>query len=310
MLTAIQKKTAEAIVNIFETGSVLGDYGNVTLIKGDTGHLTFGRSQTTLGSGNLYKLLRSYCALPAARFGAELTPFLKRFEDIDLSLDHEKHLHNILRASVDDAAMRDAQDVFFDQTYWKVAERVAEHLGITIPLGVAVIYDSTVHGSAQPIRDKTNQKAGTLESLGERKWIAAYVQTRHDWLINHTRRDLRATVYRMEAFKRLIDLDLWALELPLLVREQEISTVTLSAAPAGCYDGPKPGSRPLALQTPLLRGLDVRLVQLGLSKLGGDVKADGVFGQGSLAAVKAYQTTHNLRVTGALDKAQIIQLVG
>jgi hypothetical protein len=31
-LTATQKKTAEAIVNIFETHEVLGDYRQVTLI--------------------------------------------------------------------------------------------------------------------------------------------------------------------------------------------------------------------------------------------------------------------------------------
>ena len=49
MLTITQKKTAQAIINIFETGVVLGNYGQVTLIDGDTGHLTFGRSQTTLG---------------------------------------------------------------------------------------------------------------------------------------------------------------------------------------------------------------------------------------------------------------------
>src|SRR5690242_6887784 len=50
------KKVAEAIVNIFETGSALGNYGAVTLIPHDSGHLTYGRSQTTLGSGNLYLL--------------------------------------------------------------------------------------------------------------------------------------------------------------------------------------------------------------------------------------------------------------
>lgn len=308
MLTTLQKKTAEAIVNIFETGSVLGDYGNVTLIKGDTGHLTFGRSQTTLGSGNLYKLLRSYCANPAARFGAALTPFLQRFEDIDLSLDNEKHLHNILRASADDTIMRDTQDVFFDQTYWKTAERAATQLGITTALGVAVAYDSTVHGSAELIREKTNQKVGTLATAGERTWIATYVQTRRDWLANHPREDLRPTVYRMDAIQRLIALDQWDLELPLLVRGHEISEVTLSAAPAGCYDSPQAGSRPIALQTPLARGLDVRLVQLGLSQQGIDVLADGVFGKGSVIAVKNYQTANNLPITGALDLALVKEI--
>ena len=57
MLTPTQKQTAQSIVNLFETGSVLGDYGSVTVIAGDTGHLTFGRSQTTLPSGNLLNLM-------------------------------------------------------------------------------------------------------------------------------------------------------------------------------------------------------------------------------------------------------------
>ena len=56
-VTATQAATIKAIVNFFETGHVLGDYGQVTVLAGDTGHLTFGRSQTTLGSGNLHKLL-------------------------------------------------------------------------------------------------------------------------------------------------------------------------------------------------------------------------------------------------------------
>lgn len=92
MLTTTQKKTAQAIVNIFETGSVLGDYGNVTVIRGDTGHLTFGRSQTTLGSGNLLKLLQSYCDNPGARFAAKLSPYLARFADGDLTLDWRRIL--------------------------------------------------------------------------------------------------------------------------------------------------------------------------------------------------------------------------
>lgn len=173
-----------------------------------------------------------------------------------------------------------------------------------------MVYDSTVHGSFDLIRDRTNQQFGTLANLGEKKWIADYVKTRRDWLANHTRDDLRATVYRMDAIQRLIDLNLWDLQLPLLVRGHEISELTLNAEPTRSYDAPQPGSRALALQTPLARGLDVRLVQLGLSKAGIDVLADGVFGNGSVAAVKAYQTKNNLQVTGALDTASVIQVVG
>ena len=76
MLTPTQKKTAESIINLFETDEVLGDYSKVTLLAGDTGHLTFGRSQTTLGSGNLYELVRRYCDNGGAHFGARLAPWL------------------------------------------------------------------------------------------------------------------------------------------------------------------------------------------------------------------------------------------
>lgn len=156
MLTATQKKSAQAIVNIFETSTVLGDYGNVTLIAGDTGHLTFGRSQTTLGSGNMLNLLQRYCGNPGARFGWRLATYLNRFTHKDLSLDNDLQLHNLLRATADDSVMREIQDVFFDDVYWQPAERAASQTGIDTPLGVAVVYDSTVHGSWKIIKDSTN----------------------------------------------------------------------------------------------------------------------------------------------------------
>jgi chitosanase len=74
----LQKATAQAIVNVFETGRVLGNYGAVTVLKGDSGHLTYGRSQTTLGSGNLYTLLVSYCQQSSSSIAAQIQPALPR----------------------------------------------------------------------------------------------------------------------------------------------------------------------------------------------------------------------------------------
>jgi chitosanase len=123
----------------FETGVVLGDYGSVTVIPGDTGHLTFGRSQTTLGSGNLLDLLQRYCGNHGARFGHRLERWLPRFEASDVALDSELRLHNLLRATADDPIMRETQDMFFDDVYWQPAARNAANLGITSPLGVTVV---------------------------------------------------------------------------------------------------------------------------------------------------------------------------
>lgn len=308
LLTTTQKQTAQAIVNIFETSQVLGDYGQVTLIPGDTGRLTFGRSQTTLGSGNLHLLLQRYCANPGAWLAGRLAPYLSHFAAKAQGLDEDNRLHNLLRASADDRVMRETQDQFFDEVYWAPALRVAQREGITSPLGVAVIYDSTVHGAWKALRNKTNQGAGSLAAIGEQAWVRAYVVTRRAWLANHPRRDLRPTAYRMEAFGRLIDQNYWGLELPLVVRGQEISAATLAALPRACFDGPQAGSRPLALESPLLRGLDVRRVQLGLSEQGADIKADGIFGQTSVRCLKAWQVDQGLPATGVADPALIVRL--
>jgi len=59
----------------------------------------------------------------------------------------------------------------------------------------------------------------------------------------------------------------------------------------------------------MLRGLDVRLLQLGLSEQGVDIKTDGIYGQTCLKRIKEYQTAHNIPVTGVADAALIAQLV-
>lgn len=307
-LTATQAQAAKAIVNLFETGSVRGDYGQVTLLPGDTGRLTYGRAQTTLGSGNLNLLVTRYCGTPGARFAARLRAWLPALASRAAAADNDQKLHNVLRACADDPVMRDVQDAFFDEVYWDPAARAAAKMGIRSPLGVAVVYDSWVHGSWGPVRDRTSA-GGTLQQLGEHEWIRRYVHTRREWLATHPNALLRQTVYRMDAFQRLIALDAWSLPLPLVVRGAEISTATLAALPQGCYDGPEPGSRELGVRTPLQRGLDVRLVQLALSDQGSDVRADGIFGNGTAAVIRWFQRTHALPETGVADVGLIRRLV-
>lgn len=307
-LAATQALAARAIVNIFETGEVRGDYSAVTLLPGDTGRLTYGRAQTTLGSGNLHLLISRYCATAGARFGARLRPWLPALATRSPAADADQKLHNLLRASADDTVMRDVQDAFFDELFWEPAARAATRLGIRSPLGTAVVYDSWVHGSWAPLRDRTNA-SGTIAGVGEHDWVQRYVRNRRDWLGTHGNALLRTTVYRMDAFQRLIDQEAWGLQLPLVVRGHEISLGTLSALPPNCYDGPQPGSRPLGVQSPLQRGLDVRLVQLALSDQGCDVRADGIYGSASARFIRAFQLTSELPETGIADAALIQRLL-
>ena len=308
LLAATQAQAAKAIVNIFETGAVRGDYSQVTLLPGDTGRLTYGRAQTTLGSGNLHVLIERYCAAAGARFATRLRTWLPALAARSPAADSNTRLHNLLRACADDPVMREVQDAFFDETYWDPAVRAATRLGIRSPLGVAVIYDSSVHGSWALLRDRT-LAGGSVQQVGEHEWVQRYVRTRREWLATHPNPLLRQTVYRMDAFQRLITQDAWDLPLPLVVRDEEISTATLAALPPNCYDGPQPGARPLAVQSPLLRGLDVRLVQLALSDQGCDVRADGIFGNATAKFVRALQRSSDLPETGVADAGLIERLI-
>ena len=124
-LTELHKKTAEAIVNIFETGRVRGRYGAVGVIKGDTGHLSYGRSQVSLGSGNLYLLLKAYCESPGAAMGSSFVPLLPRFRSKDVTLDFDHGVRTLLEQAGDDPVMQKAQDDYLDQNYWQTALKAA-----------------------------------------------------------------------------------------------------------------------------------------------------------------------------------------
>lgn len=307
-LTATQAQAAKAIVNLFETGAVRGHYGALAVLPGDTGRLSYGRSQASLGSGHLHLLVERYCGMVGARLGARLRAWLPALAARSAAADTDVRLHNLLRACADDPVMRDVQDAFFDELFWEPALRSAARLGVRSPLGAAIVYDSWVHGSWASLRDRTNAR-GTLADLGEHEWLRRYVRLRREWLATHPNALLRPTVYRMDAFQRMMEHEAWGLPLPLVVRGEEISPAALAALPPGCYDGPEPGTRELAVQSPLLRGLDVRLVQLALSDQGCDIRADGIFGNGTARFVRALQRTSELPETGVADVGLIQRLV-
>ncbi len=303
------RKTAEAIVNIFETGSALGNYSAVTLIPHDSGHLTYGRSQVTLGSGQLHLLAKDYCRRPGATFVRQLSPYLPRLEARDTALDQEIRLKNLLRACADNPVMRSAQDEFFDRHYWQPAADQAASAGIHSPLGVATVYDSMVHGSWLAMCERTNSERGTLAKLGEQAWIEAYLETRRSWLANHVRPDIRMTVYRVDALLELARQQAWQLTVPLVVRGVEISAITMAGDPPGSYSGPVPGSRELALASPLLRGADVRLLQLEIGTPELPLAADGIYGPATSDALRIYQEHNGMTQSGVASRDLLRALV-
>ncbi|MDH5326024.1 MAG: peptidoglycan-binding protein [Gammaproteobacteria bacterium] len=303
MVNELQKKTLQAIVNVFETGKIQGEYGQVTLMSGDTGHLTYGRSQTTLASGNLYLLIKDYCVTEHAYLAAELTPYLNRLENRDLTLDSDFSFRDLLHRAGEDPVMHQVQDAFFDRVYWTPSLVSAGYIHAEVPLGVGIIYDSTIHGSWRRMRDRTVQNFGTVQDLGEQTWFTHYVQTRRDWLANHSNRLLRRTVYRMDSFQKIIDADNWQVQLPIQVHGITIDEVSLTHTPTVRASAEDESERPLKLQRPFLRGKDVRQLQQALKNFDITVDIDGIFGPGTEKAVIAFQSKQGLTIDGIVGPA-------
>lgn len=301
-ITELQKKTSQAIVNIFETGTPHGHYGKVTLIPGDPGHLTYGRSQTTLSSGNLYLLIKDYCSREGAVLKDKLSAYLDRLSARDTSLDNDMSFRRLLNEAGNDPVMQETQDKFFDRIYWNPAVSIAEKMGMTKVLSVCVVYDSKIHGSWKLVRDLTEQKVGTFTQELEDKWITCYVETRRNWLANHPIKILRKTVYRMDAFIQLIKENNWDLDLPLWVCGIRLDEATITGhflrASATVTE-----VRLLMLTLPYQKGEDVREVQKALQRHGYDVEADGVFGPETDLAVKNFQKRYGLVVDGIVGPA-------
>jgi len=86
-----------------------GNYAALTVLPGDAGHLSYGRSQAALGSGTLFSLLDAYCERSDAKFAASLRPWLPRVQNKDCALDRDEAFRSILEKASTDPAMQAAQ---------------------------------------------------------------------------------------------------------------------------------------------------------------------------------------------------------
>ncbi|NVN92837.1 MAG: peptidoglycan-binding protein [Desulfuromonadales bacterium] len=305
-MNELQKRTAMAIINIFETGRVNGDYGAVTVLKGDSGHLTYGRSQTTLGSGNLFLLIKAYCDRADACFAAEFRTYLPALHARDFALDKNLELRELLReAGRNDKAMQAEQDRFFEANYFNPAIKAALAKGVSTSLGQTVVYDSFIQGGFRKVIPLIGASIGD-DGIDEQEWIRKYVSARKRWL-SGLKPPLPGTVYRMDSFARLIDQGAWELPLPLTVHGVVISNETLEGVPlvlrVSAVDPDEQPAKALYLTNPYMRGPEVQAVQEALNTHGFANSRDGIFGPFTETLVKQFQESRGFKTDGLVGPA-------
>ena len=244
-LTPEQHEICERVINVFETGSVQGNYSAISTFADGPGHrrqVTYGRSQTT-EYGNLPALVRMYVDA-GGLFSSELSEFLPRLGHLETPLVENSRFKDLLRrAGAQDPVMRQTQDVFFDRIYFQPAMKWASDNGFTLALSALVIYDSFIHsGSILAFLRNRFPEVPPARGGDEKAWIRSYVRVRNDWLSNHSSSDLRASAYRTRDLLREIGRGNWDLSmLPIMANGVPVDAGAgiASAAMAGTFDHPE-----------------------------------------------------------------------
>jgi len=329
-LNKYQISTAEIITEIFETGGFGGSaksYGRVTVLPGDSGHLTYGKHQATLMSGSLYSIILKYIEYKGM-FSQFFANHLSRFAKRDITLDTDKEVHKWLRFAGADTAMQQAQNFVFNEYYRRPALKWFEQMGMVHPLSYAVIYDSIIHGSwTDPswggVKLMADTRVGKIENIGEKQWIIGYLKTRRNWLANHRIKLLHKTVYRIDELLKIANSDNWALVLPMTVRGLYIALHHTSTEfrfndpryqshePIYNYSARTPTGN-IFLKYPYITGPQVFVLEKALSQLGflDDKYVDTIFDERDMAALRQFQYKSGLSVDGIAGPMTLRKIAG
>jgi subtilisin family serine protease len=245
-LTDAQRRICIRVINVFETGTVGGDYGAISIFNdgpNDIRQVTYGRAQTT-EYGNLRELISDYVAANG-RFSAALARYVGT---IGTQVGNPRHsplvddqtFLTLLRNAGGDPVMRQTQDAFFDRVYFQPALNWAAGNGFVKALSALVIYDSFNHsgGILSSIRAAFPEQT-PAEGGDEKTWISQYVAARQNWLATNPKVALHSTVYRTKDLTREIDRNNWDLS---------IAPIFANGVPVdGAPDGASPAARTLAV---------------------------------------------------------------
>ena len=203
------------IINVFENGKKEIDYSSIYIYNDGPNsmkQLTLGRGFTEFG--NLAEVVKAYVA-KHGEFANGFSKYLNRIGKSP-SLYNDQNLKDLFKISGSDPIMQLSQDLVFESKYWNPALKFFTDNGFTKPLSMLVIFDSYLHsGSILSFLRSRFSEMPPAKGGREEVWISQYVESRQNWLANHSSRILQNTVYRTETFKAQILNDNWDLTEPV-----------------------------------------------------------------------------------------------
>ncbi len=233
MLSTEKQRVCKAILNVFETGKVTGDYTAAAILADGAG-ISYGAKQGTDGGGTLDLIVLRYIEA-----GGVCADRLRGFvdflgEDGSTLVDPKRpetwpaRLHELLallREAGKDPVMVRVQEAIFEEEYWIPAIRHAESMGLVEPLSFAVLYDTCIQsGPAGVSRIRMRfREVPPVRGGYERAWTKAYCVARRAWLAGYPNERVQVTVRRPDTFLRLIEAGNWSLDTPLEVYGRKIA---------------------------------------------------------------------------------------
>ena len=235
---------AEAIVRVFETGKPLGDPTAVAVLNDGAG-VSYGVSQFTHRSGSLLQVVEKYLEFGGAVgrevIEARLPIMRSRTPNAIGKLATDEQFKKALRAAGLTREMLEAQRLIAFERYMKPAVKECGAFGFEMPLSLAVVHDSMVHGSWDRLADHIGPVTD------ERRWVARYVEERDTWLRSIGR--LRVTAYRTKFFLTQIKRGNWELKLPMNVNGYAL-TEKIFISPEATEPQPTAADLPTPLPEP------------------------------------------------------------
>jgi Glycosyl hydrolase family 46/Legume lectin domain len=217
-ITVDQRIMIDKIESVLLHDSDLFQYDRVVDQYDGRGYVA-GRGDFSVANGEALAVVETYTAsVPDNALGQTYLPALRTLAAQRSAADTGLEGYpDAWRRASSDRVFREAQDTVMNDRYFAPAQRNARALGITSPLGVAVLYDSIIqHGDGTDpdslsviiARTKSISHGQPGQGIEERAWLGAFLDVRTDVLTrpaNPARRESWPyTIGRVRALRDLL----------------------------------------------------------------------------------------------------------